>query len=69
MNVLIRKMVKKMDNDKIIKLGKLYNNLRDWSIYDKNGICPTLTAACGGGGGHVPMILESEVKEHGEIRE
>lgn len=51
-------MPKQKSNEEIIRLGKLYSNLRDWSVFDKEGICVTLTAAMVGGGGHVPMIIE-----------
>lgn len=51
-------LTKQNNNEEIIRLGKLYSNLRDWSVFDKEGICVTLTAAMGGGGGHVPMIIE-----------
>lgn len=55
-----------MGTDKIIVVGKLcggpwdkrYNQIR--SVYDPDGIAPTLCAGMGGGGGVVPKILIKE---------
>lgn len=60
-------MPKQNDSEEIIRLGKLYSNLRDWSVFDKEGICVTLTAAMGGGGGHVPMIIEEILSNESKI--
>lgn len=43
---------------KINRLGGLYNQVSRWGIYGENGLAPTLTAAMGMGGGHVPMMAE-----------
>ena len=43
-------------NNQINRLCGLYNQVTRWGIYDKDGLAPTLTAAMGCGGGHVPMI-------------
>ena len=60
-------MTKQNEEAQIIRLGKLYSNLRDWSVFDKEGICVTLTAAMGGGGGHVPMIIEEITPNESKI--
>lgn len=47
-----------MEN-KIKFLGSTYNEHSRWGLFDSSGICPTLTAAMGMGGGYVPMILKT----------
>lgn len=43
----------------IKKLGTMNpNSSQRRIVYDSDGICPTLQAAMGEGGGQVPMILE-----------
>lgn len=41
----------------IIRLGNLYEQHDRWGVIDFYGICSTLTASMGMGGGHVVMIL------------
>ena len=45
-------------DDRINRLGGLYNQATRWGIYDTEGCSPTLTASMGMGGGHVPMVTE-----------
>lgn len=45
-------------DNRINRLGGLYNQVTRWGIYSKSGCAPTLTASMGMGGGHVPMIAE-----------
>lgn len=40
------------------RLGGLYGQVTRWGIYGTDGKTPTLTAAMGMGGGHVPMVTE-----------
>ena len=41
----------------IIRLGNLYDQHDRWGVIDCHGICSTLTAAMGLGGGHVPLVI------------
>lgn len=45
-------------NRKLDRLGGLYEQDTRWGIWNTDGISPTLTAAMGMGGGHVPMVSE-----------
>lgn len=45
------------------RLGGLYNQDTRWGIWDANGVSPTLTAAMGMGGGHVPMVAHPSETE------
>lgn len=45
-------------NHKTNRLGGLYGQVTRWGIYGTDGKTPTLTAAMGMGGGHIPMITE-----------
>lgn len=47
----------------IIRLGNLYEQHDRWGVIDTNGICGTLTAAMGMGGGHVLMIIVRKDKK------
>ena len=38
------------------KLASMYGQNDRWTLYDKSGICPCLTASMGMGGGFRPMI-------------
>lgn len=49
--------VSNKQQQEIIRLGNLYEQHDRWGVIDTNGICGTLTAAMGMGGGHVIMIL------------
>jgi hypothetical protein len=40
------------------RLGGLYGQVTRWGIWDTDGKTPTLCAAMGMGGGHIPMITE-----------
>ena len=42
--------------DKANRIGGLYGQVTHWGIYDIDGKTPTLTAAMGMGGGHIPMV-------------
>lgn len=55
-------------NNKINRIGGLYNQATRWGIYDKNGLAPTITASMGMGGGHVPMIEDFEFPPKQELK-
>lgn len=40
------------------RLGGLYGQVTRWGIYGTDGKAPTLCAAAGMGGGHIPMVTE-----------
>lgn len=42
---------------KVIRIGGLNNSRQRRVIYSVNGLCPTLMAGMGEGGGIVPMII------------
>lgn len=47
--------------ENIIKfLGSLYGQHSRWGVFDKNHICPAITASAGLGGGHCPMVIVNE---------
>lgn len=46
-----------MTENEINRLGGFYGQATRWGVYDVRYIAPTLTAAMGEGGGHVPMVL------------
>ena len=50
----------------IIRLGNLYEQHDRWGVIDSNGICGTLTAAMGMGGGHVIMIVVRKKEDKNE---
>lgn len=41
-----------------IRVGGFYGQVTRWGIYGVDGKSPTLTASCGMGGGHTPMVPE-----------
>ena len=62
---LLKTMV---EEPKIDRIGGMYGQATRWGVYNKEGICPTIVASMGEGGGHVPMITsEPQIKEIGKL--
>lgn len=49
-----------MSHNELYRLGGFYGQATRWGVYHPNYIAPTLVAAMGEGGGHVPMVLINE---------
>ena len=48
------------NDNKIDRMYGMYGQTTRWGVYNENGLAPTITAAMGMGGGHVPMIEEKK---------
>ncbi len=55
------------EDNRLNRLGGLYNQKTRWGIWDVNGVSPSLTASMGMGGGHVSMVSE-QTKEEGRCQ-
>lgn len=51
------------------RIGGMYGQTTRWGIYDDNGLCPTMTASMGMGGGFVPMVKDENptLKQVGKL--
>lgn len=64
---LLKTMVK--EEPKIDRIGGMYGQATRWGVYNKEGICPTIVASMGEGGGHVPMIEETKEPQINQVGE
>lgn len=50
-------------SNEIDRIGGMYGQTTRWGVYNQEGLAPTLTAAMGEGGGHVPMVTNFKFPE------
>lgn len=49
------------------RLGGFYGQATRWEVYHPNYLGPTICAAMGQGGGHVPMVIVKNEKRNNNV--